>query len=395
MSIIANQISNWYTGQTVTASEMILFSQDVYYKFGALTQSPIPCIIQLDGEITQAGAIVTIPRGTYRFPDQANSQLQDPNTPIIGSNPDPATVNVTSPTGYIVARYTIDPLTSGSFNYAVNVTFAFTTILAFNDCVICMIAGGVISGYGNFLINRAATEAEVLARTSNSCALTPQSIKFLFPDIVDDASTGTVTIYGDIHKTGVKELKTDDTNPTGKIARIATFNNVAFNKPASVMGVEIGGIFQTGIISNADARPELANTANISTLTKDIGSCVFLEDVKGIIAASNPLQFYQFIPTYDETTSSWVNVIKVSGKSLAASGSTTHNVGLPTFGTKEAFYSINANFEFGAGLPILPEAINVNTEPVSGNTVVFFEWNTPLADNRYIRYEYTYLDVNI
>lgn len=217
-----NQLSYWYTAQVVTASQMNDFSRDIYQRFGFITENPAACILHLDGTITEGGGNVDVPDGSFRFATTSYAFLPY-NTPIFG-NALAATVAV-SGNGFVVARSTVTPALTGETNYNIAVTYLFTASPTTADCIICEITGGLISGYGSFFINKAATAAETQARTSTSVALTPKNIDDLFPDIVDNPLTGEVDIGIGTIKSGQKFINIQhNTFPTHQSVFIEQLN---------------------------------------------------------------------------------------------------------------------------------------------------------------------------
>lgn len=179
-----NQYSFWYTGQVVTQANMADFSQDLYNRFAALSQAAAPCILFLDGSISEAGGVVTIPAGAFRFNDAAINGF---TTGIFGMA-ETDTVNISpTDTGFIVASYTVVPPTIAQINYTINVTYNFVTALASTDCALAEITAGAISSLAvNYYINSAASNAQVSNAISdpstsvNNVALTPFNLQTIY-----------------------------------------------------------------------------------------------------------------------------------------------------------------------------------------------------------------------
>ncbi len=194
-----NQQSYWFSGQTVTATQMNAFSQDLYARITDITETPgnisQGCILNI-GSIVQTGGNVAVAAGSFRFPDAVYAFLPY-NTGIFG-NADAATVAVTG-NGFIVARYVVNPTSMSNTNYTFATSYIFvTSVNTTTDCIICVVTSGTISGPGTYFINTAASNAQAIAQTATNVALTPANVpSFIgsyFPDITD--VTGLVSITG-------------------------------------------------------------------------------------------------------------------------------------------------------------------------------------------------------
>lgn len=293
-----NQISNWYTGQVVTQGEMTDPTRDVYDRINALCQNPAPCILYLDGVISQTGSDVTIPDGAFRFAYTPLVYLQF-QTSIIG-NATTDTVTV-SGDGYVVARYTITPNTSGSTNYDISVAYLFTGSITISDCIICEITAGTISGYGSFLVNKAASSAEAIARTATNVAITPKNINDLFPHITDEATT---PYNVSIDTTGNAKLRTTSTDDPTIISDIYT-------APITVSGdvytkTQIYNYINSNINAGFDFTPAI-NGAGLG--------------IDGGITWKHGTDAVTFISSYDDTTdiftsyyTAWTNYFESSDR---------------------------------------------------------------------------------
>lgn len=169
---ISNQ-SNWLFEQEVTYTQMNTLSNDIYDKLTALTQNLGPGILYLNGSITQGTGNIILPAGGFRFPDAAYVYIPY-QTGIFGFTAQQ--VIAVSGNGYIVARYSITPTVSNATNYSFPTSYYFVATPLSTDCVVCTITAGNISGYGNFLINAAATQAEVNTGTIISKAVVPSTL---------------------------------------------------------------------------------------------------------------------------------------------------------------------------------------------------------------------------
>lgn len=173
-----NQFSFWYPNQVVTATEMMAFSQDIYQRCGQITANGAVAggtILNLES-IIQVTTTVNIGAGNFRFPN--TSLIYMPNTyPIIG-NANPAIINVPiSTNGFIVARYSVSPNTNNNTNYTFPTTYQLVgAVNPVTDCMICIITAGVITSYGNYYINQAATNQQALDGSANNVAITPASL---------------------------------------------------------------------------------------------------------------------------------------------------------------------------------------------------------------------------
>jgi hypothetical protein len=174
------QVSFWYTSQVVTAIQMNTLSQDIYAKFQALTENVVPCILNIQGSIPAiSGGSTTIPAGFFRFPDVTYSFMID-NPSIFGYAPG-NTVSGISGNGWIVARYVISSISTNQTNYYFPTTYVFTSSSPLTtDCIVAVVTAGVITSYGTFYINTAATNIETAAATSTAVALTPANIPSIF-----------------------------------------------------------------------------------------------------------------------------------------------------------------------------------------------------------------------
>lgn len=166
-----NQLSFWYTGQTVTSPAMSNFSQDIYSRFAQLTenQSTTSGVILSLASLSQAGGNVTIGAGSFRF---KTSTLPDTpySTAVFGNAPS-AVVAVTG-NGFIVARYVQSPLSVNETNYTFATSYLFVaSVVAATDCLICTITAGVISGYGAFnyitnMVDNPITQSNIITSTA-------------------------------------------------------------------------------------------------------------------------------------------------------------------------------------------------------------------------------------
>lgn len=170
---ISNQ-SNWLFEQFVTNTQMNTLSNDIYDKLTALTQNLGSGILYLNGSIMQGAGNIILPAGGFRFSDATYIYIPY-QTGIFGFT-EAQTVTV-SGNGYIVARYSINPTVSNATNYSFPTSYYFVATPLSTDCVICTITAGNISGYGNFLINTAATQAEVNTGTISNKAVVPSTLQ--------------------------------------------------------------------------------------------------------------------------------------------------------------------------------------------------------------------------
>jgi hypothetical protein len=188
-----NQQSQWVNGQVVNATQMTALTQDLYNKLTFITQNYKPCILYLNGDVTQVDSNVTIPDGAFRFEDSDNSAILQYNTGIFG-NAQGTTLAVTGD-GYIVARYVLNPIIPNQYNYTFATSYVFVaTPIADTDVVICVITAGVIS---------------------------QKSGIFPYQDITDNPTDGNVTIGGRVVNS-VNNIKT--LGDAGKLSGVVTGN---------------------------------------------------------------------------------------------------------------------------------------------------------------------------
>ena len=143
------QLSFWYANQVVTAVQMNEFGQDIYDKIAAITDRYAPCVVTLKGSISQNGTIISMPTGFFRFIDTSYSFMSYSSCicgVAQGVQLSPITGN-----GFIVARYSVSPVTQNQTNYTFPTQYIFTAnVNPVTDCMVCVITNGQISGYGQF-----------------------------------------------------------------------------------------------------------------------------------------------------------------------------------------------------------------------------------------------------
>lgn len=187
-----NQNSYWYVRQSVTRPNMQVPFQDIYSRFGYLTQNGAPCILNLEnftGTLSQSGSNIDVPAGSFRFADTHYDFLLY-DAPIYG-NAVAATITVTG-NGFIVAHYDIHPSIEDQTDYYFPTSYSFVASATVYDCIVAEITGGIITGYGNFLINDRTNSSE-LTNLASHVALTPADIPAigvkLYPSITNDDFT--------------------------------------------------------------------------------------------------------------------------------------------------------------------------------------------------------------
>ena len=247
------QLLFWYDNQVVTSNQMNTFSQDLYDKIAALTDTVAPCIVTLKGTISLSNSTLTLPIGFFRFVDTTYSFMTYSSC-ICGIAP--ATQLTITGNGFVVARYTVSPTTTNQTNYTFPTQYLFVqSINPTTDCIVCVITGGQISGYGQFLntpsindngqivnikntLNALAGLAITGSGTLNNKNIATTNMIPTYPDITD--SGGLVSVTGD----GGMSV------PNGTFTSKSITDNglqVATSKPLMVNNINTQG---NGLIAN-------------------------------------------------------------------------------------------------------------------------------------------------
>ncbi len=355
------QISNWTIGQTVTASEMDNFSQDIYNRIGFITENNVNAsgLILNIGTITQGSGSVSVGAGSFRFPDVTYSYLPYANTPIIG-NADSAIVTV-SGNGVIVARYSISPTSSGQPNYTIATSYLFVTSAnPTTDCVICVITSGLITAYGNYFINQGANSSQVSSAIATNVALTPSNIPQLglniFPDVTDIA--GSVTLQAQPANAGAsQQMRTKD--GSGKISQFQTLVSSGGAQTVSSVTNSDGVTVNNGIVVQFGVVPQLLGTLSGLTQTNP-NSLVFLSNLSAYASLSYLAANYYTQSAINSTfaTQSYVNGTFATQANLNATNTNLAN------NYYTAAY-VNGNFLRIGSIPFVPNVYSA----VVGNTI--------------------------
>lgn len=149
--MITNQISDWYAApQTVTVDDMTNLSQDLYQRIAQIAYGKLPCILNMAGAITISNNIISIPSGNFIF-NETNLNFLTYQTFPIGSC-QASSINIANKTGYIVARYTLNPLIEGQTSYKINTTYVYTNVINnATDVLVCAVSNGVKLYDGKYL----------------------------------------------------------------------------------------------------------------------------------------------------------------------------------------------------------------------------------------------------
>lgn len=177
-----NQLSFWYTNQVVTSAQMNDCTQDMYLRFTEITAVSPPYILWLGGIITIVSGTANIPAGSFRF---LNQTINGYNTSIWGDADADAIAGITG-NGFLIARVSISNAI-GQYNYPTTVTYLYVaTVVPATDCLLAVVIGGVISSFGNFYINTAAANTDVIGaiatpgNATTQLALTPGNLQTIY-----------------------------------------------------------------------------------------------------------------------------------------------------------------------------------------------------------------------
>src|SRR5271165_2327991 len=144
------EIRGWQIGEVVTASDMTLDSANIYEQTGSNGEANLPCIyngLTLQSQAGTGNSIVTFNPGVARCQDLPTSVYTylPPNAygtsypcfidiSVLDSNT--VITLTTSPTpGYIVATFSISPLTSGATDYVITGSLAQIAIGSYNPAI--------------------------------------------------------------------------------------------------------------------------------------------------------------------------------------------------------------------------------------------------------------------
>jgi hypothetical protein len=252
------QLLFWYGNQVVTSNQMNTFSQDLYDKIAALTDTVAPCVVTLKGTISLNNSTLTLPIGFFRFVDTTYSFMTYSSC-ICGIAP--ATQLTITGNGFVVARYTVSPTTTNQTNYTFPTQYLFVqSVNPITDCIVCVITDKQISGYGQFLNTPSINDNGQIVNIKNTLnalgglAITGSGTL----NNKNIATTDMITTYRDITDSGelVSITGTGGLSvPKGAFTSKSIIDNgtqVATSKPLIVNGINTQGNGLIAYYSNSN-----------------------------------------------------------------------------------------------------------------------------------------------